>query len=107
MRTITAIMGDGIGPEVMESAMRVVDATGVDINWERVYAGTTALEKCGVSLPQETIESIYRNRVALKSPCDTRIGGGPRSINVKLRMRFNLYTNICPIKSMPKSSLTK
>src|SRR3989338_3744254 len=101
MRTITAIMGDGIGPEVMEAAMRVVDATGVKIKWERVYAGMTALTKKGSPLPQETLDSIARNRVALKGPCDTPIGGGFASVNVALRKHFDLYANIRPVKSMP------
>src|SRR3989344_3847040 len=101
MRTITAIMGDGIGPEVMESAMRVVDAAGVKIKWERVYAGMTALTEKGSPLPQETLDSIARNHVALKGPCDTPIGGGFASVNVALRKHFDLYANIRPVKSMP------
>src|SRR3989338_7382758 len=101
MRTITAIMGDGIGPEVMESAMRVVDATGVEIKWERVLAGMTALNEKGSPLPQETLDSIARNHVALKGPCDTPIGGGFASVNVALRKHFDLYANIRPVKSMP------
>src|SRR3989344_577354 len=101
MRTITAIMGDGIGPEVMEAAMRVVDAAGVKIKWERVLAGMTALNEKGSPLPQETLDSIARNRVALKGPCDTPIGGGFASVNVALRKRFDLYANIRPVKSRP------
>mgnify|MGYP001578733999 CR=1 FL=1 len=101
MRTITAIMGDGIGPEVMEAAIRVVDATGVQIKWERVLAGMTALTEKGSPLPQETLDSITRNRVALKGPCDTPIGGGFASVNVALRKHFDLYANIRPVKSMP------
>lgn len=100
MRTITAIMGDGIGPEVMESAMSVVDATGVKIIWERVYAGMTALQHEGTPLPQKTLASIAENCVALKGPCDTPIGGGYPSVNVELRRRFDLYANIRPVKSM-------
>lgn len=101
MRTITAIMGDGIGPEVMEATMRVVDATGIEIKWERVLAGMTALTEKGSPLPQETLDSITRNRVALKGPCDTPIGGGFASVNVALRKHFDLYANIRPVKSMP------
>lgn len=101
MRTITAIMGDGIGPEVMEAAMSVVDATGVQIRWERVLAGMTALTEKGKPLPQETLDSISKNRVALKGPCDTPIGGGFASVNVALRKKFELYANIRPVKSMP------
>lgn len=91
MRTITAIMGDGIGPEVMEAAMKVVDATGVQIHWERVLAGRAALDKFGTPLPQETIDSILRNEVALKGPCDTPIGSGFKSVNVKMRQLFDTY----------------
>lgn len=101
MRTITAIMGDGIGPEVMESAMRVIGATGVEIKWERVYAGTTALEKYGNPLPAGTLSSIDKNRVALKGPCNTPTGDGFKSVNVRLRQQFDLYANIRPIKSLP------
>ena len=100
MRKITAIMGDGIGPEVMEAAMRVVDATGVKVEWEKVYAGRTALEKSGNPLPAETIDSIRRNRVALKGPCETPTAGGYRSVNVSLRKQFKLYTNIRPVESI-------
>ena len=101
MRTITAIMGDGIGPEVMEAAMRVIDGAGVEIDWERVYAGTTALEKSGNPLPAKTIKSIEKNLVALKGPCNTPIGSGFQSINVQLRKIFDLYVNMRPIKSFP------
>ncbi|MBI2064656.1 MAG: NAD-dependent isocitrate dehydrogenase [Candidatus Yanofskybacteria bacterium] len=101
MRTITAIMGDGIGPEVVEATIRVVDATGVPIDWQRVYAGMTAFNKTGNPLPQETLDSIARNRVALKGPCDTPIAGGFPSVNVALRQKFDLFANVRPIKSMP------
>lgn len=100
MRTITAIMGDGIGPEVMESAIKVLDAV-VNVRWERVYAGTTALERYGNPLPGVTVESVERNRVALKGPCNTPTGRGFSSINVALRKKFDLYANIRPVKSMP------
>ena len=99
MQTITAIMGDGIGPEVMESAMRVVDSV-VDVKWEEVYAGTTALEKHGDPLPQTTLDSIARNKVALKGPCNTPVGEGFQSINVQLRKKFDLHLNLRPIKSL-------
>src|SRR3989344_4609014 len=100
MHTITAIMGDGIGPEVMESAMKVVDATGVSVKWEKVYAGTTALGKYCNPLPQTTLDSISRNRVALKGPCNTPIGVGFQSVNVQLRKKFDLNLNLRPIKSL-------
>jgi len=101
MRTITAIMGDGIGPEVMEATMRVVDATGVLINWEKVYAGQAALDKTGSPLPQETLDSITRNKVALKGPCDTPIGSGFKSVNVKMRQLFDTYFIPRLVVSMP------
>ena len=102
MRKITVIMGDGIGPEVVEATIKVVHATGVKIEWERVYAGMTAFNKTGGDpLPNETLNSIEQNRVALKGPCDTPIGGGFASVNVALRKKFDLYANIRPIKSMP------
>lgn len=100
MQTITAIMGDGIGPEVMESAIKVVNATKVEINWERVYAGTTALEKFGSPLPQTTIDSILRNTIALKGPCNTPVGDGFQSVNVQLRKIFNLHLNLRPVRSL-------
>lgn len=100
MRTITLIPGDGIGPSVTDAAVRVVEATGVKIKWERVLAGMTALNEKGSPLPQETLDSIAKNRVALKGPCDTPIGGGFASVNVALRKKFNLYANIRPVKSI-------
>ena len=100
MRKITAIMGDGIGPEVVEAAIKVVNATGVEIEWEKVYAGSTALAKFGKPLPDTTLNSIEENRVALKGPCDTPIGGGFASVNVELRKIFDLYCNIRPVKSV-------
>src|SRR3989338_4739828 len=101
MRTITAIMGDGIGPEVMESAIRVVDATGVQIKWERVLAGKISLVETGSPLPMVTVDSIIRNRVALKSPCDAPIGTGFQSVNVRMRKLFDAYFIPRLIKSMP------
>jgi len=100
MKTITAIMGDGIGPEVMEATMKVIDATGIGIKWEKVYAGSTAFIESGDPLPQATLDSIGRNKVALKGPCDTPSGGGFDSVNVALRRLFDLYINIRPVKSM-------
>lgn len=80
MRTITLIPGDGIGPSVTEAAVKVVEATGVEINWEKVDAGITALEKFGDPLPKQIIESIKRNGIALKGPIGTPIGQGYSSI---------------------------
>ncbi len=101
MRTITLIPGDGIGPSVTDATVRVIEATGLDITWELALAGATALKEKGSPLPQETLDSITRNKIALKGPCDTPIGGGFASVNVALRKEFDLYSNLRPIKSMP------
>ncbi len=97
--TITLIPGDGIGPEVTSAARKVLAAAGVIIDWEIVDAGITAIDKYGNSLPDETIESIERNRVALKGPLTTPIGEGFRSVNVELRKKLDLYANVRPIRS--------
>ncbi len=96
---VTLIRGDGIGPEVSEAAVRVVEATGVPIAWEEVTAGLKAVEKWGTPIPAEVIESIRRNRVALKGPLTTPIGGGYRSPNLLLRQAFDLYANVRPATS--------
>jgi len=101
MRTITLIPGDGIGPSVVEAAVRVVEATGVKINWDRVEAGMSALESSGHLLPARTINSIKKNRIALKGPLATPIGEGFSSVNVQLRKVFDLYMNFRPVKSFP------
>ncbi len=99
--TVTLIPGDGIGPEVAEAAVRVVEATGVGIRWERVDAGQAAYEKSGKPLPSEVLDSIRRNRVALKGPVTTPIGGGFVSVNVTLRKALDLYASVRPVKSLP------
>ena len=101
MRKVTLISGDGIGPEVIEAAMRVVNATGVLIHWKIAYAGVNAAKNMGNPLPEETLESIRATGVALKGPCGTPIGGGFASVNVELRKRFGLFANIRPVKSIP------
>lgn len=88
-----------MGPEVTDAARRCVEATGVDIEWERVNAGADVLEKKGTPLPDEVIDSIKKNKVALKGPIITPIGGGFRSVNVALRKKLNLYTCLRPCKS--------
>ena len=88
------IKGDGIGPEVTKQAVRVVKATGANINFEEHDAGITAYEKCGELLPKELLESIERNKAALKGPLTTPIGTGFRSINLTLRKAFELYANV-------------
>ena len=97
---ICVIRGDGIGPEVMDAALRVLDALG-GFEYEFALAGVTALEKTGELLPQATLDSIHRHRIALKGPLSTPIGEGFASINVELRRRFDLYANLRPAISFP------
>ncbi len=99
--TITLIPGDGIGPEVSDAVVRILEATGVRFDWERYDAGAGAYEKHGEYIPKELYKSIERNRVALKGPVTTPIGGGFSSINVTLRKRFELFANFRPIKNLP------
>ncbi len=98
---VTLIPGDGIGPEVTQAVIRILDATGVKFEWERFAAGAEAFEMHGEYLPAALYESIERNRVALKGPVTTPIGGGFKSINVTLRKRFDLYANFRPIRNLP------
>jgi isocitrate dehydrogenase (NAD+) len=98
---ITLLPGDGIGPEIVAATVRIVEASGVDIEWETHIAGAQALEKYGMTLPDSTIESIRRNRVALKGPLMTPIGKGFTSVNVGLRKTLDLYANVRPIKALP------
>jgi isocitrate dehydrogenase (NAD+) len=99
-QTISVISGDGIGPEIMQASIRVLDALECGLEYEHVEAGLGALEKHGNLLPEPTLESIRRNRVALKGPLTTPIGKGFRSINVTLREIFDLYANVRPVVSM-------
>jgi isocitrate dehydrogenase (NAD+) len=96
---ITLIEGDGIGPEVTGAARRVLEATGIAIEWDVQPAGAGALETHGTTLPEETLVSIRKNRIALKGPLTTPIGGGFRSINVALRKEMDLYANVRPVRS--------
>ncbi len=96
---ITLIPGDGIGPEVTEAAKAVVDASGVNINWEVVEAGEKVMEQYKTPLPDYVLESIEKNKIALKGPITTPVGKGFRSVNVALRQKFNLYANVRPIKT--------
>jgi isocitrate dehydrogenase (NAD+) len=98
---ITLIPGDGIGPEVTEAAVRILEATGLELEWETHAAGANAYEKHGEYIPRALIDSIERTRVALKGPISTPIGGGFPSINVELRKRFELYANFRPISNLP------
>ncbi len=101
MHTVTLIRGDGIGPEIAESALAVIDAAGVNIKWDEVEAGLDAVEKHGTPLPDQVINSLSKTKIGLKAPLTTPVGSGIRSINVELRMKFDLYANLRPAKSFP------
>jgi isocitrate dehydrogenase (NAD+) len=96
---VAVIPGDGIGPEIIECAMRVVEATGVSVEWKEVLAGLNAIDKFKTPLPEQTIATIREARVALKAPITTPVGSGFRSVNVALRQEFDLYINFRPVKS--------
>ncbi len=101
MKRITLIKGDGIGPEVVTATVKVVEAAGAQIKWEEVDAGESAINEYGTVLPQTVIDSIKKNKIALKGPVGTPIGDGFRSVSVSLRKKLNLYANLRPIKSLP------
>jgi len=96
---ISLIKGDGTGPEIIEATMLVLNNTGLDIEWEECVAGEEALEKFGTPIPAATIESIKRNKVALKGPITTPVGTGFRSVNVALRQELGLFANVRPVRS--------
>ena len=98
---VTLIPGDGSGPEVVAAAKRVVEATGVAIEWDEMEAGAAMIEKYGTPLPDHVIDSIRKNGVALKGPITTPVGKGFRSVNVALRKTFDLYANVRPAKTYP------
>jgi len=99
MHNVTLIKGDGIGPSIMEVAVKIIDASGAKINWEEADAGMAAFDKHGTPIPDETLASIDKNRVAFKGPLTTPVGKGFRSINVALRQKYDLYANIRPARS--------
>ena len=99
MTKISLVPGDGIGPEITQSLVEVLDAAGVDIEWERVDAGLGAFEKSGELIPADFISSLRQNKVAIKGPTTTPVGGGHRSINVGMRQLFELFANVRPLKS--------
>jgi isocitrate dehydrogenase (NAD+) len=99
--TITLIPGDGIGPEVAAATQEVLAAAGVKITWETHNAGAEVAVKRGTTLPDEVLESIRKNKVALKGPIGTPIGKGFRSVNVSLRQALDLYSNVRPVRSLP------
>lgn len=98
---VTLIPGDGIGPEITAAARKVIDASGVQINWETVVAGEAAISHYGTPLPQNVLDSVRKNKVALKGPLTTPVGRGFRSVNVALRKELNLYANLRPAKTLP------
>ena len=98
--TVTLIHGDGIGPELAEATRRVLDASGVAFEWEVVEAGEASIAEYGTPLPEHVLESIRRNRIALKGPITTPVGGGFRSVNVTLRQALGLYANVRPARSI-------
>lgn len=101
MRTITLINGDGIGPEISESVVKIIDASGLKIDWDVQTAGADVIESEGTPLPKRVIDSILKNGVALKAPVTTPIGKGFRSVNVQLRKELDLYANLRPCKNLP------
>jgi isocitrate dehydrogenase (NAD+) len=98
---VTLIPGDGIGPELAAATKRVLDASGVDFDWEVVEAGEAVLAREGTPLPQSVLDSILRNKVAIKGPITTPVGVGFRSVNVALRQTLGLYANVRPVRSIP------
>src|SRR4029078_3622346 len=96
----TLMPGDGIGPEIVKSAIEILDALGSPFDWEIRQGGLAAIEESHDPLPQSTLDSIRRTRLALKGPLTTPLGGGFRSINVRLREEFGLYANLRPVRSM-------
>src|SRR5712671_8206218 len=98
---VTLIPGDGIGPEVSAAVLRIIEAAGVNIEWERFIVGGQAQDLAGSSLPDEVIESVRRNAIALKGPVATPIGSGFESVNVRLRRTLDLYANLRPVRNLP------
>src|SRR5438045_504266 len=100
-RTITCIPGDGIGPEVVSATVKVLDAMKLNFKWEYADAGAEVVNKYGTNLPRETLDSCLRNKIALKGPTGTTIGGGLPSANVGLRRGLDLYAALRPVNSVP------
>ena len=101
MTQITLINGDGIGPEISASVMKIIEASGLKIDWDVQTAGADVIEKEGSPLPERVLNSIKKNKVALKAPVTTPIGKGFRSVNVQLRKSLDLYANLRPCKNLP------
>jgi isocitrate dehydrogenase (NAD+) len=98
---ITLLPGDGIGPEVTASVVSIIECAGVDVEWEKYFVGSEAIARFNDPLPQEVLDSILRNKVALKGPVTTPVGTGFASINVRLRKTLDLYANLRPVRTMP------
>ncbi len=98
---ITLINGDGIGPEISNSVVKIIEASGLKIDWDVQTAGADVIEKEGTPLPERVLDSIRKNKVALKAPVTTPIGKGFRSVNVQLRKSLDLYANLRPCKNLP------
>jgi isocitrate dehydrogenase (NAD+) len=101
LHTITLIAGDGIGPEVTAAVVKILERAGLQVVWEPHLAGVAALEKHGATIPPELLDSIRRNKVALKGPVTTPVGGGFTSVNVGLRQALDLYANLRPVSNLP------
>ena len=101
MHTITLINGDGIGPEICNSVTEIIKAAGLEINWDIQTAGADVLDTEGTPLPARVLESVKKNKVALKAPVTTPVGKGFRSVNVRLRKELDLYANLRPCKNIP------
>ncbi len=101
MKNVVLIPGDGIGAEITNSVTTILEKAGAEINWVEKSAGLKAYEEVGTPLPEETIEALDEHRVALKGPLTTPVGSGFRSVNVALRQKFNLYSNIRPARTLP------
>src|ERR1043165_7745480 len=98
---ITLLPGDGIGPEVTAAVVSIIECAGVDVEWEKYFVGAEALSRFGNPLPQDVLDSIVRNKVAMKGPVTTPVGTGFSSINVALRKTLDLNANLRPVRSMP------
>jgi isocitrate dehydrogenase (NAD+) len=96
----TLIPGDGIGPAITDAVLRILEAAGADFEWDRQLAGASAVTRCNDPMPDATLDSIKRTRLALKGPLETPVGGGYRSVNVALRKTFDLYANVRPAKDI-------
>ena len=101
MRTITLINGDGIGPEISDAVVKIIEASGLKIDWDIQTAGEDVIAAEGTPLPKRVLDSIRKNKVALKAPVTTPIGKGFRSVNVQLRKELDLYANLRPCKNLP------